>query len=78
MRINAPASVELVLDDRRTDPVPAKVTVMLGEREIIVSDNLASKLGIVILDPFEGIWCLRDEIGVKRRKGLPRPEEPKE
>ena len=38
------------------------------EEEILVSDKLSSKLGIVLLDIGEGLWCFRDEIGEKVRK----------
>jgi hypothetical protein len=32
-----------------------------------MSDHLASELGITILDPYRGDWCLFDELGAKRR-----------
>jgi len=35
--------------------------------EAIISDRLAYELRLVILDPFNGLWCLRDEIGKKIR-----------
>ncbi len=63
--------VGLVLDDRPCPQIPAVASIMPGEHEVIVSDRLAHDLGIVIIDPFEGLWCLRDEIGRKVRHSVP-------
>ena len=65
--------VKLVLEDRETEEVTAVGTMLPGEEEVFISDRLASALGIVILDPYEGLWCLRDELGRKtRRSTLPQ------
>ncbi len=55
--------VELILGDRSSISVSAKASILPGEEEVVVSDRLAHELGIVIIDPYEGLWCLRDEIG---------------
>jgi len=68
LRVDEVLKVSLVLGDRDTDEVDAVGTVLPGEDEVIISDRPASKLGIVIIDPYEGLWCLRDEIGRKVRK----------
>jgi len=43
---------------------------VIAERaeEPLISDKLASKLGIVALDLGEGLWCFRDEIGKVARR----------
>ena len=66
-RITRPVEVELVLDDREPIKALALVTVMPGESEAVMSDYLASELGIVLLDIKRGLWCLRDELGRKER-----------
>jgi len=68
LRVDEVLKVSLVLGDRDTDEVDAVGTVLPGEDEVIISDRLASKLGIVIIDPYEGLWCLRDEVGRKVRR----------
>ncbi len=65
--------VELILEDRRGPSVEATATMLPGETEVIISDRLASELGIVILDAYRGLWCLRDELGSKTRVSV-RPE----
>lgn len=67
-RIREPIEVELVLGDREPVRASAVATAMSGEQEIIVSDFLASELGIVLLDIRRGLWCLRDELGEKERE----------
>ncbi len=67
-RVRGKFEVELELTDR--NPVSARtlITMLPGENEAIMSDYLASELKIVILDAQKGEWCLRDEIGKKKRK----------
>jgi len=36
---------------------------------ILLNDVLISTLRIVIIDPFEGLWCFRDELGRRERRG---------
>ena len=62
--------VKLVLEDREREEVTAVGTMLPGEEEVFISDRLASALGIVILDPYEGLWCLRDESGRKTRRSV--------
>lgn len=66
-RLDEPLEVELVLDDRPPIKASAYVTIIPGETEAIMSDHLASELGIIILDPYRGDWCLLDELGIRRR-----------
>ena len=51
----------------------AVASILPGEEEVIISDRLAYEMGLVILDPFNGLWCLRDEIGKKSRHSA-KPE----
>ncbi len=73
-RVEEALVVELILGDR--EPVEAKVTMTIlpGEDEAILSDNLSSKLNIAIIDPHRGLWCLKDEIGKKVRTSV-KPEK---
>jgi hypothetical protein len=36
---------------------------------ILLNDALISALRVVIIDPFEGLWCFRDELGRRERRG---------
>lgn len=73
IRSSTPIKVALVLEDRETATVEAIASILPGENEVIVSDRLAHELALVILDPFNGTWCLRDELGVKERQSS-KPE----
>jgi hypothetical protein len=53
-RIEEEMDVELVLEDRRPVRVKAVVTMLPGEDEVLLSDNLSSRLNITIIDPHEG------------------------
>ncbi|MBS7610764.1 hypothetical protein KEJ27_00910 [Candidatus Bathyarchaeota archaeon] len=66
-RIEERISVELIMEDRKPVKAEAVATILPGEGEVIISDNLASNLGIVILDPHKGLWCLRDELNRRER-----------
>jgi len=66
-RIRENLKVELVVEDRNPVEVEVLATALPREKEVIISDYLASSLGIVILDPRKGEWCLQDEVGLKRR-----------
>ena len=73
-RIRENLKVELITEDRNPIEVEALATALPGEKEVIISDYLASTLGIVILDPRKGEWCLKDEIGLKQRTST-QPQE---
>jgi hypothetical protein len=40
---------------------------------MLLNDALISKMRIVILDPLEGVWCFRDELGKRERRGVTPP-----
>jgi len=56
-------------EDRVEGPVKAHAYLTRG-RVVLLSDSALSALRIVIIDPFEGIWCFRDELGRRERRGL--------
>lgn len=73
-RLEEPVEIELALEDRPPVAMRVPVTVLPRETEAIISDRLASELGIVVLDPWRGFWCLRDELGSKERPSAPAEE----
>jgi len=42
----------------------------MRSRLVLLNDAVLSRLHIVIIDPFEGLWCFRDELGRRERRGL--------
>jgi len=72
-RARKPVMVKLVLGDVEAEEVSAVASIMPGESEVIISDRLAHELGIVIIDPYTGEWCLRRELGSRVRSSA-RPE----
>lgn len=67
MRLKEAGKVEVLAEGRLSESVRCDIVISEGEDELIISDKLASRLGLVIIDPSEGIWCFRDEIGKKER-----------
>ncbi|MGC8543290.1 MAG: hypothetical protein ACP5GZ_11825 [Vulcanisaeta sp.] len=57
-------------NDREVGGIMAHVAVSERADEVLLSDKLVSKLGIVLLDIGEGIWCFKDEIGKTVRRSL--------
>lgn len=53
--------LELVLDDRESKKILVNVIVNPHIHEVIVSDYVASLLGIVLLDFKRGLWRLIDD-----------------
>ncbi len=72
-RAAQPVRVKLVLGDVETEEVEAVASIMPGESEVMISDRLAHELGIVILDPYTGEWCLRRELGTRTQSSA-KPE----
>lgn len=68
IKISRALKVSVIEDDRVVGPVEADATISEGAEEPLISDKLASKLNIAVLDFGEGIWCFRDEVGKKERK----------
>jgi hypothetical protein len=61
--------VYVVTEDRIEGPVRTYAYATRG-RFILLNDALLSALRVVIIDPFEGVWCFRDELGKRERRGL--------
>ncbi|GAB6945932.1 hypothetical protein JCM16161A_00620 [Vulcanisaeta sp. JCM 16161] len=57
-------------NDREVGGIMAHAAVSERADEVLLSDKLVSKLGIVLLDIGEGIWCFRDEVGKMVRRSL--------
>lgn len=60
------AKVHLVAKGVEPRPVDAYVVVSEFVDETLISDQLASRLGIVIEDPAQGIWRLRGEAKLRK------------
>lgn len=63
--IEGGAELELVLEDRGLKPLIINVLINPNVAEVIVSDYVASQLGIVLLDFKRGLWRLSDEDKVR-------------
>jgi hypothetical protein len=68
LRIPRAVLVYVVEEDRVVGPVEASLVVAEKADEALISDKLAGKLGVVILDLGEGVWCFKDEVGKVFRK----------
>jgi hypothetical protein len=68
LRIPRAVLVYAVEEDRVVGPVKASLVVAEKADEALISDKLAGKLGVVILDLGEGVWCFKDEVGRVVRK----------
>ena len=58
----------VVTEDRVEGPIKVKAFIVRS-RAILINDSATSALHIVIIDPKEGIWCFRDELGKRERRG---------
>jgi hypothetical protein len=67
-RLSNPLNAYLVAKDRVEGPVKSYAYITKG-RFILLNDALLSRLHVVIIDPFEGVWCFRDELGKRERRG---------
>jgi hypothetical protein len=53
--------IQVITPDTISKPVKATVTIIDGEREVLLSDAAISALQIVIEDPKVGIWSFKNE-----------------
>jgi len=60
--------VWVIENDRVVGGVTAHVAVSDKAGEALLSDKLVSKLGIVLIDIGEGLWCFKEETTQKRRR----------
>ncbi len=70
VKIEDCAKVKVIEDDRESDVVNVDLVIAPHAAIPLMSDRLISKLGIVILDAGEGLWCFRDEIGKRVRRSM--------
>ncbi|OYT47307.1 MAG: hypothetical protein B6U85_05610 [Desulfurococcales archaeon ex4484_42] len=57
-----------VIVEYNTEPVIADLVISTVEDEILISDKLAGRLGIIVYDFAEGVWKLRsDPENIKRK-----------
>ena len=68
IKIPRAVSVHAVEEDRVVGPVESSLVVAERADEVLISDKLAGRLGIVALDFGEGLWCFRDELGRVARR----------
>lgn len=59
----------LLTEDRVVGPVSVYAYV-IGGKFVLLNDATLSVLRIVIIDPRDGIWCFRDELGKRERRGV--------
>ena len=68
--------VEVSVDvEYATNPVISDPVISTIEDEVLISDKLAGKLGIVVYDFAEGIWRLKTDPEEVRRKSVERDME---
>lgn len=68
VRVPRAVNVYAVEEDRAVGPVEADAVVSEGAEEPLISDKLAGKLGVAVVDFAEGLWCFRDELGRRERR----------
>ena len=65
--------VEVSVDvEYATNPVISDLVISTIEDEVLISDKLAGKLGIVVYDFAEGIWRLNTDPEEVRRRSVER------
>lgn len=68
IRIPKALRVSVIEEDRLVGNVEVNAVISDKADEVLISDKLAGKLGIVALDFAEGLWCFKDELGRKIRR----------
>jgi hypothetical protein len=80
MTAGGPARMHVLVDEvevsvdveHSTNPVISDLVISPFEEEILISDKLAGKLGIVVYDFAEGIWRLQTDPEAVRRRSEER------
>jgi len=83
MTAGGPTRMYLLVDEAEvsvdveyaTDAVISDLVISTIEDEVLISDKLAGKLGIVVYDFAEGIWRLKTDPEDVRRKSVERDME---
>jgi hypothetical protein len=68
-RTTKPLDLYIVTSDRVEGPVKAYAYITRG-RVVLINDSALSALRVVIIDPRDGLWCFRDELGKRERHGV--------
>ena len=68
-RISESLKLYLLTEDRVIGPVDVHAYIIRG-RFVLLNDATLSTLRIVIIDPRDGIWCFRDELSRRERRGI--------
>ncbi|MCC6013482.1 MAG: hypothetical protein LM593_03840 [Candidatus Verstraetearchaeota archaeon] len=55
------ANVSLLIEDKERENIEVFIVISEYSDEVLISDQLASKLGIVIEDPAKGLWRIKGE-----------------
>jgi len=63
-RTTKPLDLYVVTSGRVEGPVKAYAHVTRS-RVVLINDSALSALRVVIIDPRDGLWCFRDELGVR-------------
>ncbi len=63
--------VRIVVGDRNSGWVKTRVHAFMYKPYILISTSLASRLGVGVYDPHEGLWFFRDEIQRIRKSARP-------
>ena len=64
------AKAWVVTEDREVGPVDVVLTVVYGERDVLLSDRAIDALNLVLLKPGAGIWKFADEPPEKTRESI--------
>jgi hypothetical protein len=68
-RTTKPLDLYVVTSDRVEGPVKVYAYITRS-RVVLINDSALSALRVVIIDPRDGLWCFRDELGVRERRGV--------
>ena len=69
IRYSEAVKIRLETKDRVEGPVVSDVLISETAKQVLLNDKLIQSLKIVIIDPVDGYWCFKDELGKKIRKG---------
>jgi predicted aspartyl protease len=64
-------TLQVITNDRAGTVVVADVIISANDDELILSDTVAERLGIMLVRPGKGIWCFQDETPSPGRPGHP-------
>ena len=67
-RCEDPLQLYVLAGDRLEGPIEARA-YPVKSRFVLLNDAALSALGVAIVDPKEGLWCFRDELGRRERRG---------